>query len=330
MVFNTFLQRTASFSVTSKLEIVIFLEPNRCKNMATTFQKITFPSEKSGGFTHPLETELLEELMALTDFCQIRSRNSLTEFLKRIMLNIDSPLHAFVAHFDTHKCILECPTKLGLFKLDLKNLTQWIGISIEHAGEFDYIGTTGEYVSRFNRPENFEYLNLKLIRNLGSFSTQHLLNAELVAQFFTDQIHGLHFSWETSNAVAYYAKSPIDFDCFELSRVHIFEPFEQMDLESIGRIRCLIGESVLEEAIKGLYFSKEESLNELIKIAYGIKNGYIDLRGYLFARRKSVDPYFFFNIGPVIDLFLSCKTFVELYHRCSMYEWFDFIPYEKK
>ena len=287
--------------------------------MATTFQKIQIPSEKSGGFTHPLEAELLEELMALTDFCQIRSRNSLTEFLKRIMLNIDSPLHAFVAHFDTHKCILECPTEFGLFRLDLKNLTHWIGVSIEHAGEFDYIGTTSEYVSRFNRPENFGYLKLKLIRNLSSFSAQHLLNTELVAQFFTDQIHALHFSYETSNSSAYYAKSPINFDCFE-----------QMDLASIGRIRCLIGESVLEKAIKGLYFSKEETLNELIKIAYGIKNGYIDQRGYLFARRKSVDPYFFFNIGPVIDLFLSCKTFLELYHRCSMYEWFDFIPYEKK
>ena len=298
--------------------------------MATTFQKIQIPSEKSGGFTHPLEAELLEELMALTDFCQIRSRNSLTEFLKRIMLNIDSPLHAFVAHFDTHKCILECPTEFGLFRLDLKNLTHWIGVSIEHAGEFDYIGTTSEYVSRFNRPENFGYLKLKLIRNLSSFSAQHLLNTELVAQFFTDQIHALHFSYETSNSSAYYAKSPINFDCFELSRVQIFEPFEQMDLASIGRIRCLIGESVLEKAIKGLYFSKEETLNELIKIAYGIKNGYIDQRGYLFARRKSVDPYFFFNIGPVIDLFLSCKTFLELYHRCSMYEWFDFIPYEKK
>lgn len=296
--------------------------------MAATFQKIQIPTSNTVGFTHPLEAELLAELMALTDFCQIRTRNSLTEFLKRIMLNIDCPLHAFVAHFDTHKCILECQTKLGLFRLELKNLTNWIGVSIEHAGEFDYIGTTSEYTTRFKRPENFEYLNYKFIRNLSSYSAQHLLNAELVAQFFTDQIHPLHFSCETSNSTARYAKSPIDYDCFELSRVCIFEPFEQMDLASIGRIRCLIGESVLEKATKGLHFSKEECLNELIKIAYGMKNGYIDLRGHLFARRKSVDPYFFFSIGPVIDLFLNCKTFLELYHKCSMYEWIDFIPNE--
>jgi hypothetical protein len=72
--------------------------------MAATFQKIQIPTGKTVGFTHPLEAELLAELMALTDFCQIRSRNSLNEFLKRIMLNIDLPLHDFVARF-TRKCV---------------------------------------------------------------------------------------------------------------------------------------------------------------------------------------------------------------------------------
>jgi hypothetical protein len=50
-------------------------------------------------------------------------------------------------------CALLCQTELVLFRIDLKNLTHWIGVSIEHAGEFDYIGTTSKYTTRFKRPE---------------------------------------------------------------------------------------------------------------------------------------------------------------------------------
>jgi len=94
----------------------------------------------------------------------------------------------------------------------------------------------------------------------------------------------------------------------------MFEPMKALDRKTIYRIRLRIRPEKLVPMDELSESREEDRLIEIIRIGFGIKNGYFDLRGQLYGYNKSVDPYFFFIMSTIMDVFLLSKTFMNLYH----------------
>lgn len=290
------------------------------------FEGIIIPSEKQHSILWLSEGKVIADLMYLTDVYRLTSRAALTEFLQRLFLMIDVPLHSFVDNYFLNGNILELSTKKGRLELNIELITVWIGIVRTFPGDFDFIGTTTEFIQENNglfRPSTFF---VPLRKNIKILSDRAIKDAGTVAQYFTDMIADEHFTPYRPKKEDQYSREPIDYSCFEISRYVVFRPGKDIDSLTLKKIRLKIGIEKLAPNNEDVNCSEEDRLNEIIRIGYGIKNGYINVRGRLYGYNKSVDPYFFFTMGPVLDVFLKSESFLDLYHYWNMCEWIDLIP----
>ena len=298
------------------------------KEEENEFEGIIYPAEKSRNIIQPLEEKVLTDLMYLTEIYKLNTRVALNEFLTRIFLRVNLPLHHFVDNYFRNGNILELTTRKGAFYLNIPLLEQWIGIERKYSGDFSFIGRTTEFI-RDNAceftPSSF---NIKLRYNLKNLSERSIKDAETVAYFFTDMIDETHFHSYSVGSKNQYSREPLDYNCFELNRTVLFDPIKALDSKTVKNIRLIIGTEKLVPMDELIESSEEDRLIEIIRLGFGIKNGYIDPRGSLYGYNKSVDPYFFFMMSPIMDVFLRSKTFMDLYHHWSMFDWMDLLPEE--
>jgi hypothetical protein len=113
-----------------------------------------------------------------------------------------------------------------------------------------------------------------------------------------------------------------------MKRIVRFNPLESISKKSLVTIQSKIGQGKLNAKDSFSCGDAEERLCEIIRIAYGIKNGYINPRGFMCDYNLSVDPYYFVSLSSMMDVYLKSRTFLDLYHYYSMYEWIDLLPQE--
>ncbi len=287
------------------------------------YDGIVFPTANQNYKNNSFEAAVIQDLMHLTNTNRLYSRKSFTEFLKRIFIQLDYPLHSFTNSYFKSGNILHVENGLNSLDISIETLISWIGITIKHCGDFDFNCTTEEYLEEksFNEPVT---INVNLRRNIHLITSKHCSDCETVALFFTDMIEEKYFISESNKKQ--YAREPIDFSCFEKNRLVIFNPEKELSLLKLERIKNIIGESKLKNEFVDV--EELEVINEIIRIAYGIKHGYIHPNGRLFDFSKSVDPYFHFSLTPIMPVFLKSKTFLDIYHFYDMYEWIDLLPGE--
>lgn len=289
------------------------------------FNGILFPSERLKKSTNPLEEKVINEMMLLTNCNRFYSRQAMTEFLKRIFLQFNVPLHSFTDNYFNKRIIFEVQTEDSILPISIPTLTNWIGITQKLPGEFDYTGTTEDYLSEqhYHFPKVFSN---QLCQQFHVLTKKTINDCETVALFFTDMIEEANFINPVFQNKRQYSRDQHDFVCFEKNKAVMFNPLKDLSSSTIKRIELLIGQRKLESKNDFIETSKEEKLEEIIRIAFGIKNGFINPRGHLFDFNKSVDPYFFFSLSPIMPVFLKSKTFLDIYHYYEMYEWMDLLP----
>jgi hypothetical protein len=290
------------------------------------FEGIVFPAEKSRNILQPLEEKVVTDLMYLTETYKLNTRVALNEFLTRIFLKFNLPLHQFVDNYFRNGNILELNTRKGALYLNIPLLEQWIGIERKYPGDFSFIGRTTEFLMENECKFTPSSFIVVLRSDLKNLTERSIKDAETVAQFFTDMIDDTHFLNYSTGNIIQYSREPVDYNCFELKRAVMFDPMKSIDRRTVQRIRFIIGPEKLVPMDELIESSEEDRLIEIIRIGFGIKNGYIDPRGQLYGYNKSVDPYFFFIMSPVMDVFLRSKTFMDLYHYWSMCDWMDLLP----
>lgn len=289
------------------------------------YDGIVFPAANQNYTNNSFEVSVIQDLMHLTNTYRLYSRRSLTEFLTRIFLQFDQPLHSFTdAYFESGN-IFHLENESSTLAISIEKLISWIGVTRILCGEFDFNCTTEEYVQEksFTQPLA---INVKLRQNLHLITPEYCSHCQTVALFFTDMIEEQFFvnhSFKKSNQ---YAREPIDFVCFEKKRLVFFDPEKHLSKLKSERIQELIGEKKLALKNDFIEVEKQEIVNEIIRIAFGIKHGYIHTNGRLFDFSKSVDPYFHFCLTPIMPVFLKSKTFLDIYHFYEMYEWIEILP----
>ena len=291
------------------------------------FDGVVFPIEKKRIMMHPLEEKVITELMFLTHIYRLDSRIALTEFLKRIFLKFHLPLNIYIDNFFENGNILELETKEGTFNLTLSCLIEWIGVKRKISGTFEFIGTTEDFT---NEKSNFKptTFQVSLRNDLHLLPEKTFNDTTTIALFFTDMFNEIHFKKSSSAINDQYVREPLDFVCFEKTRAVMFDPLKQLSSSTLCEIQEKIGKSKLQITDEFIETSEDEKFAEIIRIAFGIKNGYINPRGHICNYSKSVDPYFFFSLTPLIDVYLNSRTFMDLYHYWSMCDWMELLPEE--
>ncbi|MFN5911526.1 MAG: hypothetical protein ACK45H_09345, partial [Bacteroidota bacterium] len=118
---------------------------------------------------------------------------------------------------------------------------------------------------------------------LKTLSPETIRDAGTVAEYFTDMISEDDFSPYNVRPEGQYSREPIDYTCFRISRAVSFEPLKDLDNKTIRKIRLKIGIEKLIPSDPYIVCSEDDRLNEIIRIGYGIKNGYINVRGQLYG-----------------------------------------------
>ena len=106
----------------------------------------------------------------------------------------------------------------------------------------------------------------------------------------------------------------------------MFDPLKELSSLTLNKIQQKIGKQKLLPTNDFVETSEEEKFAEVIRIAFGIKNGYINPRGDLLNFSTSVDPYFFFSLTPLMNIFFNSFIFMDFYHYWSMFDWMDLLP----
>jgi hypothetical protein len=222
---------------------------------------------------------------------------------------------------------LKLETKEGTFNLTLSCLTEWIGVKRKISGTFEFIGTTEDFT---NEKSNFKPISFQVpLRNdLHLLPEKTFNDTTTIALFFTDMFNEVHFKKSSSVINNQYVREPLDFICYEKKRAIMFDPLKELSSLTLCEIQEKIGKSKLQITDEFIETSEDEKFAEIIRIAFGIKNGYINPRGHICNYSKSVDPYFFFSLTPLIDVYLNSRTFMDLYHYWSMCDWMELLPEE--
>lgn len=272
---------------------------------------------------------ILYNLMNVTCVGKIANRNSLTEFLTRVFISFDLPLNHYTDTYFDKEIIVIINSKKGGLTIDLNLLQDLIGTTVKYSGPFNYTGTTEEFLKNnsINEWPNYDYPKMK--KNINLSASEFVRNARIVAQFFTDKIHDEFFNVDyTFDPSSQFCRNSIDFECFEIKKAVFFDPLITLPKKQLDKIRDCIGPEKLKPSKNFLVDTYEnERLEEVIKIAYGIKNGFINWNGHVGEYEKHVDPYFFISFTPIMDVYLKSKSFMDIYHYWNMCEWMDKLPF---
>lgn len=289
------------------------------------YEGIIIPSEKLKNSITPTEEKVISELMLLTHIDRFYSRQAMTEFLKRIFLQFNVPLSHFTELYFGKGIIVEIQTPHSTIPISISKLTSWIGITQKLRGIFDYTGTTYDYIQEQGHCTPSTIQN-PLRKNLHVLSTKTIKDCETLALFFTDMIEEAYFINPVTTNKYQYSREPVEFICFEKNRVIHHYPLHELTSKLIRQISLIIGNEKLERQNEFISTSNEDKLEVIIRIAYGIKNGFIDPRGRIYDYNQSIDPYFHVSFAPIMPQFLASKNFIDIYHYFEMYEWIDLLP----
>ena len=270
---------------------------------------------------------ILSKFFELTNFHNINTRYSLNEFLTRIFISFDLPLNHFIDNYFKTGVIFQVESNQGKLIIDVNLLQELIGLTNGLNFKFNYVGTTKEFLCQNGMshwPKNF---SPKVKRSLKELDLQVLKHAHTLAQFFTDKIEERFFE-KLPLRKKQFCRTEISFECMEIKSAVIYRPLKTLPLKTLLFIRESIGDKKLDTSTSFLEDTTiDERLEEVIIIAYGIKNGFIDWNGSMVDYLQYVDPYYFISFTAIMDVYLDAITFVDLYHFWNMYEWIDLLPY---
>jgi hypothetical protein len=117
----------------------------------------------------------------------------------------------------------------------------------------------------------------------------------------------------------------------EINQVIYYKPFNSLTEKTIHEIQKSIGYKKLDPS-KNIIDNTivEERLEDVIVLAYGIKNGFIDWNGSLIDDSLYIDPYYIISFSNTMDVFVNSKTFMDMYYYWNMFDWIDLLPNHKK
>ena len=296
------------------------------------YEELKFVNNKIPNTLDKESLMILSKIVEMTNFHNINTRNSLNEFLTRVFISMDCPLNTYIDNFFKDTIIIKIETNYGNLILDLDLITDLIGLTNGFKFKFNYVGTTEEFICQYNASDWPKSYFPKVKKTLKNLNPQEIRNARIIAEYFTDKIEDRFFisknEYFKSNQ---YCRKRISFECMEINQVIYYKPFNSLTEKTIHEIQKSIGYKKLDPS-KNIIDNTivEERLEDVIVLAYGIKNGFIDWRGALIDDSLYIDPYYIISFSNTMDVFVNSKTFMDMYYYWNMFDWIDLLPNHKK
>lgn len=278
-----------------------------------------------------IEERTLDVLMELTDIHKFHSKEAISEFFKRLFLIQDIPLNSQVDRHFNDGILFKIDSGVHQFTLYSNQIDELIGIARKNIGSFDYTGTTKDYLGLFDRKHHSLKLTLpkkfKLREETYLISDTEIRNAEIVANVISDQLDDYKIQKIEGAKPFQYARNPIPTIYYDLYKKIEFLPSEELNSIILKTIKEHL--RVPFEFTEHYRFSNPEynaRTNAVIQVAFGIKNGFLNPRGSFLDPSTSMDPYYLFDIDPIIEPLMNASSFFELYNQWEMYEWMHLLP----
>ena len=283
-------------------------------------------------------------LMETVKVNKLWSKNSLKEFISRMLIVQNIDLNEYFANFKRSEILISLQVSDYNFELKLNDLKNFIGYFTNKDAYFNFEGTQNQFIEKFNIPYSNE-LNINFSKNINRITNDDLSQINEIVEYISREIDDNLFD---NLEINFSDKTKKKFDCMDYDQLFGFYApnyLSENNYESI--LKLLLNKEDFENYINDTYEdefdgfndiynetnsldAKLEVINEIISIGYGTKNGFISKEAILGKVNYHSDPYFEIKYFKFFDDFICESSIGKLLQKWKYNEWEKFLPFSSE
>lgn len=273
----------------------------------------------------PIEMKyLMEELRVY----KLVTRNSLNEFIARHVILSHEDIHEFIEKYDETGIIISFESDDKKFELKLEDLINFIGFCPFKYIIFNYNWTQKQFIDEFF-PHHFTKFKNSLKDRLITDDYLNKLNVKV--KEITDAIDENIFT--ASNTDCPLDKVAI-FDCKDSDKLFsVYGPSILSEEDYLFILKHLLKKSEYyhfkndtDEAYTDEMFEKIDLADEIIRIGYAVKNGFISPKAIIGKIDYNSNPFYEINQFRLIDDLINESSFETILQKWNFDKWKDILP----
>lgn len=271
---------------------------------------------------------VMNYLMKTVKVNKLWSRNSCKEFISRFLIVTNTELTEYLENFKKSGSLINLKIDNYNFDLKLNDLKNFIGFCTNLNERFNYEGNKIQFIKYFNSIFSTE-LNLKFQINKKVEESDYLKEIDEIAELITSEISEDLFQSEKLNK-----KSNIDFLDFD-KLFSFYAPSYLTKDDYLSVHKYLLNDKDFKRLKKEGYddYKLDRKLNvtnEIINIAYGVKNKFVSNEDVLGKMNKTSNPFFEISHFILLDDFLNGSTIGSVLEKWNYKDWEKYIPYSSE
>lgn len=301
-------------------------------------------------------------LLAITNVNRIVSRESLKEFLIRLLLITNQPLNVSISNYSENNELISGTLDSDPFCFKVKDLINFMGLCITTSA-YNIKGTISEFIERYeyqapnikiekNEKDKsnynvsldymifalsglssltkLEYLTVKFKNTLKETSQQEI---DSITQFVDVVIKDVDEAIFTDYKIKHSKLFNFTEERFVYSKITYFDPVEEISLKNLNKIYHYIEKIDFNESdFDDAYFEDEHfeacepTYNTLINFAYGVKHHFIQLSYDYDSYRWAYSLYFDINEDELRGPDEEVYSTGDIYGTYNMKKWEHLLP----
>lgn len=274
--------------------------------------------------------EVIVYLMEETKINKLETKNSLNEFISRLILLTNTDYEEFIEKYEKTGNLVSIEFNNQVFDLKLEDFMDYIGLCTNQNEVFNFDGTLNQFLVDF---KPFRYCkiktNLKKPVNKNSFFTRvHLIVKEITNNIDDEIFTILNSDCSTEKTTL--------FDCKDYEKTFSFYAPSEISEENylvilehlLNRVDFYNFKNDTDLAYSDEMFEKIDIANEVINIAYGVKNGYISSKAIIGQINFDSNPFYEVNYFKFLEEYINESTYEYILQKWNSEKWMDKIPFK--
>jgi hypothetical protein len=263
--------------------------------------------------------DVIVYLMEETKINKLKTKNSLNEFISRLILLTNADYEEFIEKYEKTGNLVSIEFNNQVFDLKLEDFMDYIGLCTNQNEVFNFDGTLNQFLVDF-KPFRYGKIktNLKKPVNKNSFFTRVQLIVNEITNNIDDEIFTITNSdCPIEKTLSFYAPS-------EISEENYLAILEHL----LNRVDFYNFKNDTDLAYSEEMFEKIDIANEVINIAYGVKNGYISSKAIIGQINFDSNPFYEVNYFKFLEEYINESTYEYILQKWNSEKWMDKIPFK--
>jgi hypothetical protein len=263
--------------------------------------------------------DVIVYLMEETKINKLKTKNSLNEFISRLILLTNTDYEEFIEKYEKTGNLVSIEFNNQVFDLKLEDFMDYIGLCTNQNEVFNFDGTLNQFLVDF-KPFRYGKIktNLKKPVNKNSFFTRVQLIVNEITNNIDDEIFTITNSdCPIEKTLSFYAPS-------EISEENYLAILEHL----LNRVDFYNFKNDTDLAYSEEMFEKIDIANEVINIAYGVKNGYISSKAIIGQINFDSNPFYEVNYFKFLEEYINESTYEYILQKWNSEKWMDKIPFK--